>query len=75
MISPFQAAHCPRSHKNVMPYSLFGNVSRTKTYPGILNILLSISIAHQSIDILKFCVCHLRVFKKLLHEKNASSGT
>jgi len=51
-------AHHPKSHKSVMHYSLFGNLSRTKTYPGILNISLSIFIAHQLIDILKFSVCH-----------------
>jgi len=46
-ILPFQAAHRPRSHKSAKRYSLFGNCYRAKTYPGILNILLSISIAHQ----------------------------
>jgi len=45
---------------------LFGNVSSVTTYPGIFNISLSISIAHQSIDISKFSVSHL---KKLLNEK------
>jgi len=61
-----------------MHYSLFGNVSCAKTYPGILNISLNISIAHQSIDISKFNVCHLHYIirvKKLLNEKIASSGT
>jgi len=61
-----------------MHYSLFGNVSSSKIYPGILNISLSISIAHQSIDILKFSVCHLHqimCIKKLLNEKIASSGS
>jgi len=48
-----------KSHKGVTHYSLLGNVSHTKTYPGILNISLSISIVHQSIDISKFSVCHL----------------
>ena len=69
---PFQAAHRPRSHKSVTRYSLFGNLSRAKTYPGILNISLSISIAHQLIDILKFNVCHFHYnsvcIKKLLNK-------
>jgi len=43
----------------VICYSLFGNVSHAKTYPGILNISLSISVAHQSIDISKVSVYHL----------------
>jgi len=53
VVSPFQAAHRPRSHKSAMRYSLFGNLSCAKTYLGILNISLSISIAYQSIDILE----------------------
>jgi len=61
-----------RSHKITMRYSLFGNVSCTKTYPSILNISLSISIAHQSINVSKFSVCHFHYImriKKLLNEK------
>jgi len=37
-----------------MCFSVFGNVSCAKTYPGILNISVSVSIAYQSIDILNF---------------------
>jgi len=51
--------YCPRSHKSTTRYSLFGNLSRTKTYPGIFNISLSISIAHQLTYISRFSVCHL----------------
>jgi len=62
-----------------MRYSLFGNFSHAKTYPVILNISPSISIAHQSIDILKFSVCHLHytmhVLKSIEWKKIASSGT
>jgi len=43
-------------------------------YPGILNISVSISIAHQSIDILKFIFCHFHYMantrKKLSNGKN-----
>jgi len=64
----------------MMHYSLqlFSNVCCAKIYPDILNISLSISIAHQSIDISKPNVCHLHYtmhVKKLLNKKNASSGT
>jgi len=59
VILSFQAAHHPRSHKSAMHYSLFGNLSHAKTYPGILNISLGTSIAHQLLDILKFSICHL----------------
>ena len=56
----FTAAHDSWSHKSVMHYSLFGNVSNAKIYPGILDISVSISIAHQSIDISEFHVCHFQ---------------
>jgi len=52
-------------------YSLFGNVSHAKVYPGVLNISLSISIV-QSIDISKFSVCHFHYItcvEKLLNKK------
>jgi len=49
-----------KNHKSAMCYNLFGNVSHAKTHPGILNIIKSVSIciAAQSFDILKFSVCH-----------------
>jgi len=60
-----------------MCYSLFGNVSCAKTYPGILNLSVGISIVHQSIDISKVSVCHLHYImsiKKAIEQKIASSG-
>jgi len=60
-----------RSHKSVMCYSLFSNVKP-------INMSVSISIAHQLIDISKFSFCHFHYImhiKKLLNEnKIASSG-
>jgi len=52
VVLPFQAAHHPRIDKSATRYSLYGNHSHAKTYPGILNISLSISTAQQLIDIL-----------------------
>jgi len=37
-ILSFQATHDLRSHTNTVCHSLFGNVSHTETYVGILNI-------------------------------------
>jgi len=54
---------------SVMRYSLFGNVSHAETDPGILNVSVSISIAHQLIDTSKFNVCHF--YKRyILLDKN-----
>jgi len=53
----------------VTDYSLFGNVSCNKTYPGIFNISVNTSIAHQSIDIMKFSVCHFHYVANV-HLKN-----
>jgi len=76
-VSPFQAAHHPRSHKSVMFYSLFNNVCHTKIYPGVLNISLSISIAHQSIDTVSrnSVFVTFTIHKKNWTKKSASSGT
>ena len=61
-----------RNHKNAMCYNLLGNISHAKTYPGFLNISLSIFIAHQLIHISNFSICHFHCticVKKLLNEK------
>jgi len=71
-ISPFQTAHHSRNHKNVLHYSLFGDVFHAKTYPGVLNISMSISTAHQSIDILKVSVSH---FHYIVHYQLLDIGS
>jgi len=37
----------------------------TKTHPGFFNTSVSISIAHQLIDILKFSVCHFHYIMRV----------
>jgi len=63
-----------RSHTSMMCYSLLGNVCCAKTCSGIFNIPVSISIAHQSIDALKYNFCHFHYNACLKVIKFASSG-
>jgi len=53
----------------MMRYSLFGYIFHAKTTLGILNISLSISIAHLLIDILKFSFTIQCTFEKIIERK------
>jgi len=57
-----------------MRYSLFSNVCHTKIYPGILNISLGISIAHQSIDIAKLSSLYNAHLKNYWMKKTLQVG-